>query len=92
MDEPTTGLHYYDVDKLLKILVELVEKGNTVVVVEHNMEIIRNSDWIIDLGPDGGDGGGEIVAEGTVADIIGNSKSYTGKYLKENLKEHGTKV
>ena len=92
LDEPTTGLHYYDVDKLLKILVELVEKGNTVVVVEHNMEIIRNSDWIIDLGPDGGDGGGEIVAEGTVADIVGNSRSYTGKYLKENLKEYGIKV
>ncbi len=92
LDEPTTGLHYYDIDKLLKILVELVDKGNTVLVVEHNMEIIRNSDWIIDLGPEGGDDGGQIVAEGTVADIIGNPRSYTGKYLKENLKEYGIKV
>jgi len=92
LDEPTTGLHYYDVDKLLKILVELVDKGNTVIVVEHNLEIVRNSDWIIDLGLEGGDAGGQIVAEGTVADIISNPKSYTGKYLKENLKELGIKV
>lgn len=92
LDEPTTGLHYYDIDRLLQILLELVEKGNTVIVVEHNMEIVRNSDWIIDLGPEGGDGGGEIVAEGTVADIVGNSRSYTGKYLKENLKEYDIKV
>ncbi|HKM19789.1 MAG TPA: excinuclease ABC subunit UvrA [Candidatus Dojkabacteria bacterium] len=92
LDEPTTGLHYYDIDNLLRILVELVNKGNTVIVVEHNLEIVRNSDWIIDLGPEGGDEGGQIVAEGTVEDIISNPKSYTGKYLKENFKELGIKV
>lgn len=87
LDEPTTGLHYYDVDNLLKILVELVEKGNTVIVVEHNLEIVRNSDWVIDLGPGGGDAGGEVIAEGSVMEIVKNPKSYTGKYLKENLKD-----
>lgn len=92
LDEPTTGLHYYDIDNLLKILSELVEKGNTVIVVEHNLEIVRNSDWIIDLGPEGGDSGGEVVAEGTIIDITSNSKSHTGKYLKENLKELDIKV
>ncbi len=92
LDEPTTGLHYYDVDNLLQILAELVYKGNTVIVVEHNLEIVRNSDWIIDLGPEGGDSGGEVVAEGTILDITNNSKSYTGKYLKENLKELNIKV
>ena len=83
LDEPTTGLHYYDVDNLLKILDELVQKGNTVLVVEHNLDIIKNSDWIIDLGPEGGDKGGQIVAQGQVSDIIKNSNSYTGKALKK---------
>ncbi len=85
LDEPTTGLHYYDVDNLLTILRELVSKGNTVIVVEHHLDIIRNSDWIIDLGPEGGDKGGLIVAEGTVEDIVKNSKSYTGQYLKKHI-------
>ncbi len=85
LDEPTTGLHYYDVDKLLTILRELVAKGNTVIVIEHNMDVIRNSDWIIDLGPEGGDAGGEIVAQGTVEDIIAKKQSYTGQYLKKHL-------
>ncbi|MBP8979547.1 excinuclease ABC subunit UvrA [Candidatus Dojkabacteria bacterium] len=87
LDEPTTGLHYYDVDNLLKILDELVEKGNTVVVVEHNLDIIRNSDWIIDLGPEGGDKGGEIVAQGKVSDIMVNTRSYTGQVLKKDYEE-----
>ena len=87
LDEPTTGLHYYDVDNLLKILDELVEKGNTVVVVEHNLDIIRNSDWIIDLGPEGGDKGGEIVAQGKVSDIMANTQSYTGQALKKDFEE-----
>ena len=87
LDEPTTGLHYYDVDNLLKILDELVEKGNTVVVVEHNLDIIRNSDWIIDLGPEGGDKGGEIVAQGKVSDIMAHTRSYTGQALKKDFEE-----
>lgn len=84
LDEPTTGLHFADVDKLLKVLKKLVNKNNTVLVIEHNMDIIRYSDWIIDLGPDGGDMGGKVTATGTVADIA-NSDTHTGRYLKEYL-------
>ncbi|MHC1716664.1 MAG: excinuclease ABC subunit UvrA [Candidatus Dojkabacteria bacterium] len=87
LDEPTTGLHYYDIDNLLKILRNLVEKGNSVIVVEHNLDVIRNSDWIIDLGPEGGDKGGNIVVEGTVEDVLKCKKSYTTKYLKKNIEE-----
>ena len=82
LDEPTTGLHFEDINNLLKVLFELVAQGNSVVVVEHNTDVIKNADWIIDLGPDGGNGGGEIVAEGTPSDIMKNTKSWTGKYLK----------
>ena len=85
LDEPTTGLHFYDVDKLIAVLRRLVDKGNTVVVIEHNLDIIKNADWIIDMGPEGGDKGGEIVAVGTVTDIINSPKSYTGQYLKTHL-------
>lgn len=92
LDEPTTGLHYYDIDNLLKILRELVNKGNTVIIVEHNLDIIRNSDWIIDLGPEGGERGGEIVVQGEIADIIANPKSYTGQYLKRHLEDIKKKV
>ena len=81
LDEPTVGLHFQDVQKLLDVLSELVEKGNSVLVIEHTMDFIRNADWIIDLGPEGGDKGGELVAEGTPKDIKKNKKSYTGKYL-----------
>lgn len=83
LDEPTTGLHFYDVDKLIKVLRRLVDMGNTVVLIEHNLDVIKNSDWIIDLGPEGGDKGGEVVAVGTPEDIAKVSRSYTGQYLKK---------
>jgi excinuclease ABC subunit A len=86
LDEPTTGLHPLDVKMLLKVLHELVDKGNTVLVIEHNLDVIKTADWIIDLGPEGGDKGGEIVAIGLPDDIIKVEKSYTGKYLKHTLK------
>ena len=85
LDEPTTGLHFHDVAKLLDVLHELVETGNTVVVIEHNLEVIKTADWIIDLGPEGGDGGGEIVAAGKPEDIARHSGSYTGAFLKPVL-------
>jgi excinuclease ABC subunit A len=86
LDEPTTGLHFYDVDKLITVLRKLVDNGNTVVVIEHNLDMIKNADWIIDMGPEGGEKGGELVASGTVQDIIDCPRSYTGQYLKKNLK------
>ncbi|MBC7103414.1 MAG: excinuclease ABC subunit UvrA, partial [Parvibaculum sp.] len=86
LDEPTTGLHFHDVAKLLEVLHELVESGNTVVVIEHNLEVIKTADWIIDLGPEGGDGGGEIVAAGTPEDVAAEPRSHTGHYLKELFK------
>jgi excinuclease ABC subunit A len=85
LDEPTTGLHFHDVAKLLEVLHELVETGNTVVVIEHNLEVIKTADWIIDLGPEGGDGGGEIVAQGPPEDIVKAKRSYTGQFLKPVL-------
>ena len=85
LDEPTTGLHFHDVAKLLEVLHELVEQGNTVVVIEHNLEVIKTADWILDLGPEGGDGGGELVAAGTPEDIVAEPRSYTGQFLKELL-------
>jgi excinuclease ABC subunit A len=89
LDEPTTGLHFHDVAKLLEVLHELVETGNTVVVIEHNLEVIKTADWIIDLGPEGGDGGGEIVAAGTPEDIVREKRSYTGQFLKPVLARSG---
>jgi len=85
LDEPTTGLHYHDVRKLLEVLHTLVEQGNTVVVIEHNLEVIKTADWIVDLGPEGGDKGGEIVASGTPEDICAEPRSYTGAFLAPYL-------
>jgi excinuclease ABC subunit A len=88
LDEPTTGLHFEDVRKLLEVLHELVENGNTVVVIEHNLDVVKTADWILDFGPEGGDGGGEIVAIGTPEQVAANKKSWTGKYLAEVLRRH----
>ena len=85
LDEPTTGLHFHDVAKLLDVLHELVDQGNTVVVIEHNLEVIKTADWIVDLGPEGGDAGGHVVAIGTPEEIAANKASYTGHYLKQVL-------
>jgi excinuclease ABC subunit A len=89
LDEPTTGLHFHDVKKLLEVLHELTDQGNTVVVIEHNLEVIKTADWIIDLGPEGGDGGGEIIASGTPEDIVKVERSYTGKFLGPVLRRRG---
>ncbi len=88
LDEPTTGLHFEDTRKLLEVLHELTDHGNTTVVIEHNLDVIKTADWILDFGPEGGDGGGEIVAVGTPEDVAKNPKSWTGKYLKGMLAKH----
>ena len=88
LDEPTTGLHFEDTRKLLEVLHELTDNGNTVVVIEHNLDVIKTADWLLDFGPEGGDGGGEIVASGTPEQVSDNPKSWTGKYLKQMLAKH----
>jgi excinuclease ABC subunit A len=85
LDEPTTGLHFADIEHLLKVLTKLVDTGNTVIIIEHNMDVIKTADHIIDLGPEGGDKGGEIRAHGTPEEIAKTKKSHTGRYLKEHL-------
>jgi len=85
LDEPTTGLHFHDIEHLLAVLHRLRDKGNTVVVIEHNLDVIKTADWVIDLGPEGGDGGGEIIAAGTPEDVAANDGSFTGQYLKQML-------
>jgi excinuclease ABC subunit A len=85
LDEPTTGLHFQDIDLLLKVLHRLRDHGNTVVVIEHNLDVIKTADWIIDLGPEGGDGGGQIIVEGTPEEVAGNKMSFTGHYLRTAL-------
>jgi len=92
LDEPTTGLHFHDVAKLLDVLHELVESGNTMVVIEHNLEVIKTADWIIDLGPEGGDGGGEIVAAGPPEEVVKVKRSYTGQFLAPVLRRKESKV
>ena len=89
LDEPTTGLHFEDVRRLLEVLGRLVDQGNTVVVIEHNLDVIKTADWIIDLGPDGGDRGGRVVAEGTPEQVAKTAGSYTGEVLKPVLTKAG---
>lgn len=88
IDEPTTGLSFYDVHYLLNVLQRLVDKGNSLIVIEHNLDVIRCSDWIIDLGPEGGDKGGEIIATGTPEEVAENKNSYTGQYLRKVLQRY----
>ncbi|HEY9224444.1 MAG TPA: excinuclease ABC subunit UvrA, partial [Variovorax sp.] len=85
LDEPTTGLHFADIELLLKVLHQLRDAGNTIVVIEHNLDVIKTADWLIDMGPEGGAGGGMVVGEGTPEDIAANEASHTGKYLKRLL-------
>ncbi|WP_309605212.1 excinuclease ABC subunit UvrA [Phenylobacterium sp.] len=91
LDEPTTGLHFEDTRKLLEVLHELVDQGNTVVVIEHNLDVVKTADWVVDFGPEGGDGGGEIVATGTPEQVAATSRSWTGRYLAELLERHETR-
>ena len=84
-DEPTTGLHFHDIKKLLIALNTLIEQGNSVLVIEHNMDMIKSADWVIDIGPEGGDQGGHVVFEGTPEDLLGVKASYTAKYLKDHM-------
>ena len=85
LDEPTTGLHFADIHKLLEVLNRLCGGGHSVIIIEHNMDVIKQADWIIDLGPEGGDGGGRIVVEGTPEQVAGHAQSHTGKYLRRVL-------
>ena len=85
LDEPTTGLHFADIHNLLNVLNRLADMGNTIVVIEHNLDVIKCADWIIDLGPEGGEAGGRVIAEGTPEQVAANPKSYTGSFLKEIL-------
>jgi excinuclease ABC subunit A len=85
LDEPTTGLHFFDIEQLLKVLHSLRDRGNTIVVIEHNLDVIKTADWIIDMGPEGGARGGEVLAVGTPEDVAEHPSSYTGKYLKPLL-------
>jgi excinuclease ABC subunit A len=87
LDEPTTGLHFADIQKLLNVISSLVDTGNTVIVIEHNLDVMKSADYIIDLGPDGGDEGGRVIAKGAPEEIIKNPLSYTGKFLKDKLRK-----
>ena len=87
LDEPTTGLHFADVERLLQILQRLVDSGNSIVVIEHNLDVIKSADWLIDLGPHGGDAGGQIIAQGTPEDVAANGQSFTGHFLKRMFSE-----
>jgi excinuclease ABC subunit A len=85
LDEPTTGLHFADIDLLLKVLHQLVDAGNTIVVIEHNLDVIKTADWVIDMGPEGGSGGGQVVAVGTPEEVAAHAHSMTGRYLRRLL-------
>ncbi|MGZ8975776.1 ATP-binding cassette domain-containing protein, partial [Methylomagnum sp.] len=88
LDEPTTGLHFHDIRQLLGVLHQLRDHGNTVIVIEHNLDVIKTADWIVDLGPEGGEGGGRIIAEGSPERVAGNPASHTGTFLKKILARH----
>jgi excinuclease ABC subunit A len=88
IDEPTTGLSFYDVHKLMDVMQRLVDKGNSILVIEHNLDVIRCGDWVIDLGPEGGDKGGQIVVCGTPEEVAEHPSSHTGRYLKQVLEQH----
>src|ERR1700738_4802219 len=92
LDEPTTGLHFDDVRKLLEVLHRLTDLGNTVIIIEHNMDVIRNADWVIDLGPEGGEDGGAIVAEGTPETVAGIRESYTGEFFRRYYSRGGVSL
>jgi excinuclease ABC subunit A len=85
LDEPTTGLHFHDIKQLLEVLVKLRDHGNTIVVIEHNLDVVKTADWVIDLGPEGGSGGGQIIASGTPEDVAQSPGSFTGEYLRDLL-------
>jgi excinuclease ABC subunit A len=85
LDEPTSGLHFDDIKQLLEVLNQLVEQGNTVIVIEHNLDVVKSADWVIDMGPEGGDGGGQMIAQGTPEDVAKVAASHTGKYLRKVL-------
>jgi excinuclease ABC subunit A len=89
LDEPTTGLHFHDIEQLLSVLQRLCERGNTVIVIEHNLEVIKTADWVVDLGPEGGEGGGEVVATGTPEEVAAHPRSYTGRFLAPVLARQG---
>ena len=88
LDEPTTGLHFHDIQQLLVVLMRLRDHGNTVVVIEHNLDVIKTADWLVDLGPEGGDGGGKVLATGTPEDMAQNPASHTGEFLRHMLARH----
>jgi excinuclease ABC subunit A len=90
LDEPTTGLHFADIEKLLSVLGRLVDSGNTVLVIEHNLDVVKTADWVVDLGPEGGDGGGRVIAAGPPETIVDAPGSYTGKFLREVLEKTGS--
>lgn len=92
LDEPSTGLHFEDVRKLLVVLHSLVAQGNTVLVIEHNLDIVRNSDYVLDMGPEGGDGGGRVIARGTVEEVAATPGSHTGEWLTKMMAEEGRRV
>jgi excinuclease ABC subunit A len=92
LDEPTTGLHAHDIKKLLEVLQAFVQKGNTVLVIEHNMDVIKTADWLIDMGPEGGDNGGQILFQGKPEDLVKIKNSYTGEYLEKIISINKSKL
>ena len=91
LDEPTTGLHFTDIQQLLAVLQRLRDEGNTIIVIEHNLDVIKTADWVVDLGPEGGDAGGEVIAVGTPEQIAANPRSHTGRYLRATLERAGSR-